>query len=158
MVMKERSNIEEAMQNCISLEESLNDSVLMIELAENEENNKVINEEIKNLNLILQKAKISSLEVLLSGEADKNATYLEIHPGAGGTESQDWAEMLLRMYIRWGENKGYSIDIVLQMKEETHILWNLSLPYHNTSTSDESPAKQKIAIRYQNLYPLRQPL
>ena len=61
MVMKERSNIEEAMQNCISLEESLNDSVLMIELAENEENNKIKNEEIKNLNLILQKAKISSL-------------------------------------------------------------------------------------------------
>ena len=112
MVMKERSNIEEAMQNCISLEESLNDSVLMIELAENEKNNKIRNEEIKNLNLILQKAKISSLEVLLSGEADKNATYLEIHPGAGGTESQDWAEMLLRMYIRWAENKGYSINIV----------------------------------------------
>ena len=85
MVMKERSNIEEAMQNCISLEESLNDSVLMIELAENEKNNKIRNEEIKNLNLILQKAKISSLEVLLSGEADKNATYLEIHPGAGGS-------------------------------------------------------------------------
>ena len=61
MVMKERSNIEEAMQNCISLEESLNDSVLMIELAENEKNNKIKNEEIKNLNLILQKAKISSL-------------------------------------------------------------------------------------------------
>jgi peptide chain release factor 2 len=49
---------------------------------------------------------------MLSGEADKNSTYLEIHPGAGGTESQDWAEMLLRMYIRWGESKGYSIDLV----------------------------------------------
>ena len=84
----------------------------MIELAEKEKDETIINEEIENLNSILQKAKISSLEAMLSGEADKNSTYLEIHPGAGGTESQDWAEMLLRMYIRWGENKGYSIDLV----------------------------------------------
>ena len=110
--MRERSNIEEAIQNFLSLEESLKDSTLMIELAEKEKDEIIINEEIENLNSILQKAKISSLEVMLSGEADKNSTYLEIHPGAGGTESQDWAEMLLRMYIRWGENKGYSIDLV----------------------------------------------
>jgi len=110
--MRERSNIEEAIQNFLSLEESLKDSILMIELAEKEKDETIINEEIENLKLILQKAKISSLEVMLSGEADKNSTYLEIHPGAGGTESQDWAEMLLRMYIRWGENKGYSIDLV----------------------------------------------
>jgi len=81
-------------------------------LAEKEKDETIINEEIENLKSILQKAKISSLEVMLSGEADKNSTYLEIHPGAGGTESQDWAEMLLRMYTRWGENKGYSIDLV----------------------------------------------
>ena len=110
--MRERSNIEEAIQNFLSLEESLKDSTLMIELAEKEKDETIINEEIENLNSILQKAKISSLEVMLSGEADKNSTYLEIHPGAGGTESQDWAEMLLRMYTRWGENKGYSIDLV----------------------------------------------
>ena len=110
--MRERSNIEEAIQNFLSLEESLKDSTLMIELAEKEKDEIIINEEIENLNSILQKAKISSLEVMLSGEADKNSTYLEIHPGAGGTESQDWAEMLLRMYTRWGENKGYSIDLV----------------------------------------------
>jgi peptide chain release factor 2 len=112
MIMRERSSIEEAIQNFLSLEESLKDSTLMIELAEKEKDENIINEEIENLNSILQKAKISSLEVMLSGEADKNSTYLEIHPGAGGTESQDWAEMLLRMYIRWGENKGYSIDLV----------------------------------------------
>ena len=110
--MRERSSIEEAIQNFLSLEESLKDSTLMIELAEKEKDENIINEEIENLNSILQKAKISSLEVMLSGEADKNSTYLEIHPGAGGTESQDWAEMLLRMYIRWGESKGYSIDLV----------------------------------------------
>ena len=110
--MREKSNIEEAIRNSLSLEESLKDSTLMIELAEKEKDENIINEEIKNLSSILQKAKISSLEVMLSGEADKNSTYLEIHPGAGGTESQDWAEMLLRMYIRWGENKGYSIDLV----------------------------------------------
>ena len=112
MIMREKSNIEEAIRNSLSLEESLKDSTLMIELAEKEKDENIINEEIKNLSSILQKAKISSLEVMLSGEADKNSTYLEIHPGAGGTESQDWAEMLLRMYIRWGENKGYSIDLV----------------------------------------------
>ena len=112
MIMRERSNIEEAIQNFLSLEKSLKESTLMIELAEQEKDETIINEEIENLNAILQKAKISSLEVMLSGEADKNSTYLEIHPGAGGTESQDWAEMLLRMYIRWGENKGYSIDLV----------------------------------------------
>ena len=110
--MRERSNIEETIQNFLSLEEGLKDSTLMIELAEKEKDEIIISEEIENLNSILQKAKISSLEVMLSGEADKNSTYLEIHPGAGGTESQDWAEMLLRMYTRWGENKGYSIDLV----------------------------------------------
>ena len=110
--MRERSNIEETIQNFLSLEEGLKDSTLMIELAEKEKDEIIISEEIENLNSILQKAKISSLEVMLSGEADKNSTYLEIHPGAGGTESQDWAEMLLRMYIRWGESKGYSIDLV----------------------------------------------
>ena len=110
--MRERSSIEEAMQNCILLEQDLKDSILLIELAEKEGDDLIINEELENLNEILKNAKISSLEVLLSGEADINSTYLEIHPGAGGTESQDWAEMLLRMYMRWSENKGYSVELV----------------------------------------------
>ena len=110
--MKERSQIEDALNNCLSLEGRLEEYITLIELGTEESDDEVISDGLSSLENLLRQSKIASLEVLLSGEADRNSTYLEIHPGAGGTESQDWAEMLLRMYIRWSESKGYKVDIV----------------------------------------------
>ena len=110
--MKERSQIEDALNNCLSLEGRLEEYITLIELGTEESDDEVILDGLSSLENLLRQSKIASLEVLLSGEADGNSTYLEIHPGAGGTESQDWAEMLLRMYIRWSESKGYKVDIV----------------------------------------------
>ena len=110
--MKERSQIEDALNNCLSLEGRLEEYITLIELGTEESDDEVISDGLSSLENLLRQSKIASLEVLLSGEADGNSTYLEIHPGAGGTESQDWAEMLLRMYIRWSESKGYKVDIV----------------------------------------------
>ena len=110
--MKERSQIEDALNNCLSLEGRLEEYITLIELGAEESDDEVISDGLSSLENLLRQSKIASLEVLLSGEADRNSTYLEIHPGAGGTESQDWAEMLLRMYIRWSESKGYKVDIV----------------------------------------------
>ena len=110
--MKERSQIEDALNNCLSFEDRLEEYITLIELGIEESDDEVIADGILSLEKLLRQSKIASLEVLLSGEADSNSSYLEIHPGAGGTESQDWAEMLLRMYIRWSESKGYKVDVV----------------------------------------------
>ena len=110
--MKEKSQIESALNDCLSLEGRLEEYITLIELGIEESDDEVIFEGISSLENLLKQSKLASLEVLLSGEADNNSAYLEIHPGAGGTESQDWAEMLLRMYIRWSESKGYKVDVV----------------------------------------------
>ena len=110
--MKEKSQIEGALNDCLSLEGRLEEYITLIELGIEESDDEVIFEGISSLENLLKQSKLASLEVLLSGEADNNSAYLEIHPGAGGTESQDWAEMLLRMYIRWSESKGYKVEVV----------------------------------------------
>jgi peptide chain release factor 2 len=110
--MKEKSQIESALNDCLSLEGRLEEYITLIELGIEESDDEVIFEGISSLENLLKQSKLASLEVLLSGEADNNSAYLEIHPGAGGTESQDWAEMLLRMYIRWSESKGYKVEVV----------------------------------------------
>ena len=110
--MKEKSQIEGALNDCLSLEGRLEEYITLIELGIEESDDEVIFEGISSLENLLKQSKLASLEVLLSGEADNNSAYLEIHPGAGGTESQDWTEMLLRMYIRWSESKGYKVDVV----------------------------------------------
>ena len=110
--MKEKFQIESALNDCLSLEGRLEEYITLIELGIEESDDEVIFEGISSLENLLKQSKLASLEVLLSGEADNNSAYLEIHPGAGGTESQDWAEMLLRMYIRWSESKGYKVEVV----------------------------------------------
>jgi len=116
--MKERSQIEDSMKNCVSLESRRDDSIILIELGVEESDEGAISDGVLSLGDLLTESKISSLEVMLSGEADVNSAYLEVHPGAGGTESQDWAEMLLRMYTRWSEKKGYSLEVVEKSQGE----------------------------------------
>jgi len=111
-VMRERQALERAVNSYQKLERDLDDAVTLIELGEAEKDAASVQEGEAALRQLAQDARRQEVEALLSGEADGNDTYLEVHAGAGGTESQDWAEMLLRMYIRWGEGRGYKVSLV----------------------------------------------
>ncbi len=100
------------MKSYINLERELDDSVTLIELGETEQDEDSIEEGELALRKLDDEAQRRSVEALLSGEADANDTYVEVHAGAGGTESQDWAEMLTRMYMRWAERSGYKVSLI----------------------------------------------
>jgi peptide chain release factor 2 len=108
--MRERTRLAQSIDVCLSLERELADATGLIELAEEEGDEALIAEGADALIALQAKARKKALEALLSGEADGNDTYLEVHAGAGGTESQDWAEMLARMYMRWAERRGFKVE------------------------------------------------
>ncbi len=108
--MRQRQQLESRIAAVEGLEGELNDQVELIELAEAEGDEAVAAEAEATLRKLQAIAARRQIETLLSGEADGNDTYLEIHAGAGGTESQDWASMLLRMYGRWADKAGYKVE------------------------------------------------
>lgn len=110
--MRERTRLDDGVGSFLQLESSLKDNTELIELAETEGEADVAAEAEKALAALRDRAAKMELESLLSGEADANDCYLEVHAGAGGTESQDWAEMLLRMYTRWSEQHGYKVEYI----------------------------------------------
>ncbi|NIJ42624.1 peptide chain release factor 2 [Parvibaculum indicum] len=110
--MRERTRLEESIKRYRSLEAALTDNVELIELGEAEGDDSIVGEAEQALKTALDEAQAAQIETMLSGEADSNDAYLEVHAGAGGTESQDWAQMLLRMYTRWAESKGYKVELM----------------------------------------------
>ena len=111
-VMQEKTYIENALNDLAKIEDGLAEQLEMIALGKEEGDQDIIAEaeaEIIALSVIAAK---KQLESLLSGEADKNNCFLEIHPGAGGTEAQDWAAMLLRMYSRWAEARQFKLEVL----------------------------------------------
>ena len=94
-----------------SIQQELTDTVELIELGEMEGDEEVVTEAEEGLIALALKAAEKELEALLNGEADSNDTFLEVHSGAGGTESCDWASMLARMYVRWAEKRGYNVEM-----------------------------------------------
>src|SRR5262249_44794274 len=108
--MQERTALEEQLTAIGRIEQELEDQVGLIELGEAEKDAAVVSEAEAALKNLQGEVARRELEALLSGEADANDSYLEVHAGAGGTESQDWANMLLRMYTRWAEQHGYKVD------------------------------------------------
>ena len=108
--MRERTQLEAAVAANRQIEKDLDDAITLSELADEESDEHSFNEAQKLLEDVFERAKRQELESLLSGEADANDCYLEIHAGQGGTEAQDWAEMLARMYTRWAEKKGYRCE------------------------------------------------
>lgn len=109
-LMAERQGLEDSISGVKKIEQNLTDCAELIEMGEAENDEEIVTEAEKTLADTLTFAKKQTLEALLSGEADKNDTYLEIHAGAGGTEAQDWSEMLLRMYMRWAEKHNYKVE------------------------------------------------
>ncbi|MDF3061488.1 MAG: peptide chain release factor 2 [Microvirga sp.] len=110
--MRERTALEDQVGAIKRLEQELDDAATLIELGEAEGDEASIAEGEAALRKVEAEAARRQIETLLSGEADPNDTYLEVHSGAGGTESQDWAQMLQRMYGRWAEKHGYKVDVV----------------------------------------------
>jgi peptide chain release factor 2 len=108
--MQERTALEDQLGSISRIERELDDQLTMIELGDAEGDQKVIGEAEAALKRLRADVARRELEALLSGEADPNDSYLEVHAGAGGTESQDWASMLLRMYTRWAEQHGFKVD------------------------------------------------
>jgi peptide chain release factor 2 len=111
-VLKEKSSIERSLRDWKTLEKRLNDLDAMAELA-SEEGGESMRAELEQDIVVIQKD-IASAEVaaMLSGEQDASNAIVSVHPGAGGTEAQDWAEMLMRMYLRWAEKRGYKTEIL----------------------------------------------
>jgi len=110
-LMKERQTLESSISAINSLESDMGDAIDLIELAEMEEDAAVLAEAEESLRKLHSELGKRQVQTLLSGEADANDTYFEVHAGAGGTESNDWANMLLRMYVRWAEQNGYKAEI-----------------------------------------------
>src|SRR5882757_8197985 len=108
--MQERTALEDQITAIGRIERELDDQLTMIELGEAEDDKKAIADAEEALRRVKAEVGRRELEALLSGEADSNDSYLEVHAGAGGTESQDWANMLMRMYARWAEQHGYKVD------------------------------------------------
>ncbi|SOC08995.1 peptide chain release factor 2 [Rhodobacter maris] len=110
-LMRERQMLMDKLETYRMIDRELTDNVELIELGEMEEDPEIIAEAEKSLRALKETAAAKELEALLDGEADGNDTFLEINAGAGGTESCDWASMLARMYTRWAEKKGYTVEL-----------------------------------------------
>ncbi len=120
--MRERTQLQFSLDSLRGLESALNDNLSLIEMGEAEKDESVVKEAEDALLATAERAKQMEIECLLSGEADANNAFVEFHPGAGGTESHDWADMLMRMYLRWAERRGFKTEIIdMQAGEEAGI-------------------------------------
>ncbi|CAO5678491.1 MAG: Peptide chain release factor RF2 [Holosporales bacterium] len=111
-ILKERDTLTQKIETIRALDNELSSTIEFIEMLEAEGDEKTLFEFETSLSTLLKKTSKLQLETLLSGEADNNNCFLEINAGAGGTEAQDWAQMLGRMYARWAESKRYKIDVI----------------------------------------------
>jgi peptide chain release factor 2 len=111
-LMRERQRLETSISGIRKIEQDLVDAIGLIDMAEAEDEPAMLRETEVLIDALRKHADELRLASMLSGEADSNDTYVEVHAGAGGTESQDWAEMLQRMYVRWAERKGFKVQII----------------------------------------------
>ena len=112
VVMRERRRLDEAIDATRAIEKELADTVELMEMAEAEGDDAMVDDAVKALAELAERAEKDKVAALLAGEADANDTYVEVNAGAGGTESQDWAEMLQRMYTRWAERHGMKVELI----------------------------------------------
>src|SRR5690606_20544362 len=111
-LMRERQSLEDGITTVKQITQALSDNLELIELGEEEGDQSIVADAEAAIRALRAEAQARQVETLLSGEADSNDTYLEVHAGAGGTESQDWANMLLRMYTRWAERRGFKVEVL----------------------------------------------
>jgi len=125
--MRERNRLASGIEGVAKLQSDVDDAVGLIEMAEAEGEAQMVAEGLASLRATAEEAKRQEILSLLSGEADGNDCYMEINAGAGGTEAQDWAEMLMRMYSRWAEQHGYKLDMVEASEGEQAGLKSVTL-------------------------------
>jgi len=111
-VMQERRRIEGAISAVRAIEQERNDTVELMEMAEAEGDESLVDDGVRSLAELADRAELDKIQALLAGEADANNSYVEVNAGAGGTESQDWAGMLQRMYTRWAERHGMKVELI----------------------------------------------
>jgi peptide chain release factor 2 len=116
--MRERNQIASAMEGVVKLETEVADALELIALAEADGDAAMVAEAMASLRAAAEEAKRREIESLLSGEADGNDCYIELNSGAGGTEAQDWAQMLMRMYMRWAEQHQYKVQLIEESEGE----------------------------------------
>jgi len=116
--MQKRNALEGQMNAIGEIDQEMNDLIELAELADEEGDEASLNETQELIEGLRDRAAKAEIEALLSGEVDANDCFVEIHPGAGGTESNDWASMLLRMYVRWAEQHGYKVGVIDQQSGE----------------------------------------
>ena len=131
--MRERNRLDNAINGYRKIEAQLADALEMIEMAEAENEPELVAEAEANLAGLKAEVAKRELESLLSGDADANDCYVEIHAGAGGTEAQDWALMLVRMYTRWAENHGYKTEWLEESPGEEAGLKSATLKFIGTN-------------------------
>jgi peptide chain release factor 2 len=117
-LMRERNQLASGIEGVKRLEADISDTMELIALAEAENDAAMVADGLATLRTLAEEAKRREIESLLSGEADANDCYIEINAGAGGTEAQDWAEMLMRMYTRWAEQHGYKVQLLEESEGE----------------------------------------
>jgi peptide chain release factor 2 len=111
-LMRERQDLDDGVKSVRHITQTLEDNIGLIELGEEEGDQSVVDDAEAAIRSLSGEVRARQIETMLSGEADANDTYLEIHAGAGGTESQDWASMLLRMYTRWAERRRFKVEVL----------------------------------------------
>src|SRR5690348_8095696 len=116
--MRGRNRLADQIEGVRRLEQSVRDALELFELAEAEVDETTAEAAVGYLKALAEEAKRREIESLLSGEADANDCYIELNSGAGGTEAQDWAEMLMRMYMRWAEQHGYKVQLLEESEGE----------------------------------------
>ncbi|MBX3570767.1 MAG: peptide chain release factor 2 [Mesorhizobium sp.] len=109
-LMRERQSLDDGIRAVTELTRKLDDNIELIKMGEEEGDQSIVDEAEASIQSMSGEVRARQIETMLSGEADANDTYLEVHAGAGGTESQDWASMLLRMYTRWAERRGFKVE------------------------------------------------
>lgn len=134
-ILQERDQLASKISAVNDVEEELSELQGLAELAEIEDDPTVLKETLQGLQALQKRAGLMRLEAMLSGEADANDCFLEIHAGAGGTEAQDWALMLCRMYTRWAEKKGYKIETLEESPGEEAGLKSITLKVKSTGSA-----------------------
>lgn len=149
-VMQEKSHLEESLTRLDKIQTRLEDAITFIELGEEEGDDDAVIDGENELHKLLQTLERLETERLLGGEADMNNAFMEIHAGAGGTESQDWAQMLLRMYIRWAERNGFKTEIVDETRGDEagikSVVVKMSGPYAYGLGKTESGVHRLVRV------------
>jgi len=131
-LMREHTKLGDGVKAIDGIAHDLRDNVELLELGTFEKDSDIILEAERAIKGLGGKVELARVQALLSGEADSNDCYIEIHPGAGGTEAQDWAAMLLRMYSRWADKRGYKLEWLEESSGEEAGIKSVTLRVNGT--------------------------